>query len=65
MSAHLILLTCAVIFWLWMLADCIINEPTGSYDKQMWFLTIVCLSIFGALTYYLVRRPRRIAALRR
>ncbi|QDT45740.1 hypothetical protein Pan241w_58680 [Gimesia alba] len=50
----------ATIFWIWMLIDCLKNEPSVGNDKIIWALVIVFLSYLGAILYYLVRRPERI-----
>ena len=46
-------------FWVWMLIDCLKNEPSEGNDKIVWLLVIVFTKIFGAAIYYFVRRPRR------
>ena len=46
--------------WIWMLIDCISNEPSEGNDKIIWILVIVLAGVIGALIYYLVRRPKRI-----
>jgi len=48
----------ASIFWLWMLIDALMNEPTTN-DKILWFLVIFFLHLLGALIYYFVRRKSR------
>ena len=48
----------ATIFWLWMLIDAIISEPTTN-EKILWFLVIFFLHIIGALIYFFVRRMGR------
>ncbi|MCA9014318.1 MAG: PLDc_N domain-containing protein [Planctomycetaceae bacterium] len=50
----------ATVFWIWMLIDCLKNEPSIGNDKIIWALVIVFLSYLGAILYYLVRRPERI-----
>ncbi|MCA9014319.1 MAG: PLDc N-terminal domain-containing protein [Planctomycetaceae bacterium] len=55
-----ILMVLAFVFWLWMLVDCLKYEPSVGNDKIIWALVIILLSGFGALLYYLVRRPERI-----
>ena len=47
------------IFWIWMLIDCAINEPSEGNDKIIWILIIVFTSFLGAILYFLIRRPRR------
>lgn len=49
----------ATVFWVWMLIDCLKNEPSIGNDKIIWALVIVFLSYLGAILYYLVRRPER------
>jgi peptidoglycan/LPS O-acetylase OafA/YrhL len=46
-------------FWVWMLVDCAMNEPSDSNDKIVWILILVFTGIIGAVLYYFVRRPRR------
>ena len=50
----------AFIFWIWMLIDCIKNEPSEGNDKIIWVLVIVLTGWIGALIYLLARRPKRI-----
>ena len=47
-------------FWIWMLVDCLKNEPSEGNDKLVWVLVIVFLHFIGAAIYYVVRRPERI-----
>ena len=51
----------AIVFWVWMIIDCAVNEPGGSRDKIVWILVILLAHWVGALVYYFVRRPQRIA----
>jgi hypothetical protein len=48
----------ATVFWIWMLIDALVNEPTTD-DKILWFLVIFFLHILGALIYFFVRRGSR------
>lgn len=50
-----------IAFWVWMLVDCITKEPANGEDRTMWILLIALLGAFGALLYYFIRRPQRIA----
>ncbi len=50
------------IFWLWMLVDCLMHEPSQGNDKLIWALVILLTNWIGALVYFFVRRPRRKAA---
>jgi len=51
------------IFWIWMLADCLINESSQGNDKIIWALVILLTHFVGAFLYFVVRRPRRIKEL--
>ena len=46
-------------FWVWMLVDCLQNEPSEGNEKLIWVLVIVLLYAVGALIYYFVRRSNR------
>lgn len=55
---------CGLAFWIWMLVDCIQNEPREGHDRLLWVLVIVFTKIVGAAIYYFVRRvPRQRAEL--
>jgi cytochrome c oxidase assembly factor CtaG len=51
----------ASVFWVLMIIECATKEPTGGNDKLIWILIIIFTHWFGALIYYFVRRPQRIA----
>ncbi len=53
-----LLVIVASIFWIWMLIDALVNEPTTN-DKILWFLVIFFLHIIGAVIYFVVRRSGR------
>jgi Phospholipase_D-nuclease N-terminal len=48
----------ATIFWIWMLIDALIHEPTTG-EKLLWFLVIFFLHFIGALIYYVLRKSPR------
>jgi hypothetical protein len=50
-----------MVFWIWMIVECATKEPNQGNDKIVWILIIVLAGWLGALIYYFVRRPRRIA----
>lgn len=50
----------AIVFWIWMLVDCVTKEPSEGNEKIIWVLIIVLLSWLGALIYLFARRPQRI-----
>jgi hypothetical protein len=66
LSAFLFLLFVALgiastIFCIVMLVDCATKESSQGNDKLVWILIILFAHWIGALIYFLVRRPRRIA----
>jgi hypothetical protein len=48
------------LFWLWMLIDCAMKEPSDGNDKLIWIIVIIFTHLLGALVYFFVRRPKRI-----
>lgn len=46
-------------FWIWMLVDCAVHEPSEGNDKIVWILIIVFLGVLGAFVYLVARRPQR------
>ena len=58
MCVFWIIALAASIFWIWMLVDALIHEPTTN-DKLLWFLVIFFLHFIGALIYLVVRRSQR------
>lgn len=54
----LISLLCLV-FWIWMLIDCVRNELIQGNEKIMWVLIIIFTSIIGAVLYFIYSRPRQ------
>ena len=53
-----VLVLIASLFWLWMLIDALMNEPTTN-EKILWFLVIFFLHLLGALIYFFVRKQGR------
>ena len=53
-----VLAIAASVFWIWMLIDALVNEPTTN-DKILWFLVIFFLHFIGALVYFFVRYSGR------
>ena len=49
-----IILVTGLVFWLWMLVDCIRYEAK-EWDKILWLCIIVLLNVFGAGTYLILR----------
>ena len=48
-----------LIFWVYVLIDCLRNERRGSSEKVAWVLVQVFGGIVGSLIYFFYRRPRR------
>ncbi len=64
-NAMLVLLVVAIviaafIFWVSVLADCLLNEPSDGMGKLVWVLAIVLTFVVGAAIYHFGRRPRRL-----
>jgi len=53
----------ATIFWIYMIVECATKESSSGNEKLIWILIIIFTHLLGALLYYFVRRPRRIAKL--
>jgi Phospholipase_D-nuclease N-terminal len=53
-----VLAIAASVFWLWMLIDALLHEPTTN-EKILWFLVIFFLHLLGALIYFFVRKRGR------
>ena len=65
MGGMLLIGIASLVFWLWMLIDCIKNESDQGNTKVIWVIVIVLLGILGALVYVVARRPQRIRELGR
>ena len=59
-----LLVPLSFLLWVGALVSCIRNE-TSSDTKIIWLLIILFLHFFGALAYFLVRRPQRLRELGR
>lgn len=51
----------AFIFWVMVLADCLLNETREGNERIVWTLVIIFTLVVGAILYYFLRRPRRLA----
>jgi hypothetical protein len=47
-----------LIFWIWMLIDCIGNGSLDGTQKLIWVLVIIFLSGLGALLYFFIARKK-------
>ena len=57
------LLLGASVFWVFIIVDCATKESATGNDKLIWILIVIFTHWVGALIYYFVRRPQRIAEL--
>jgi hypothetical protein len=48
-------------FWMWMFLESLIMELLTGKEKFGWVIFITTTYIFGAVMYFFIRRPRRIA----
>lgn len=48
-----------IVFWIWMLVDCLTNNGISGSEKVAWVLVILLLHFFGPLIYLFVGRPKR------
>jgi magnesium-transporting ATPase (P-type) len=48
-----------LLFWIWMLVDCAMNEPSEGNDKIVWIVIMVFTQLLGSLLYFFIRRPER------
>ncbi|MBK8171601.1 MAG: PLDc_N domain-containing protein [Sandaracinaceae bacterium] len=51
----------ATVFWIWMLVECLTKEPDTGDTKLIWALVIIFTHGLGAVLYFFIRRPQRIA----
>ncbi len=49
----------ALAFWIWVLVDCISNEPAEGNDRLVWVIVIALAGAIGAVIYLIARRPAR------
>ena len=49
------------IFWVMLLADCLMNETREGNERLVWTLVMIFTLVVGAGLYYFLRRPRRLA----
>lgn len=66
MIFHLLLIALvlgASVFWVWVIVECGTKEPARGNEKLIWILVIIFTHWIGALIYFFVRRPQRIAEL--
>ncbi|MFH1435952.1 MAG: PLDc N-terminal domain-containing protein [Pseudomonadota bacterium] len=47
-------------FWIWMLVDCMRNEPEEGGERTRWMIILLLASFPGAIVYFFVRRGKRV-----
>jgi hypothetical protein len=52
-----------LLFWLWMLIECVTKESNEGNTKVVWLAIIMFTQFVGALLYFFIRRPQRKAEL--
>jgi hypothetical protein len=62
-AVFLVLAMASTYFWVVMIIECATKESNAGNDKVIWILIIIFTHWVGALLYYFVRRPQRIAEL--
>lgn len=50
-----------LLFWVVVLADCLLNETREGNERIVWTLVIIFTLVIGAALYYFLRRPRRLS----
>ena len=43
-----------LVFWLWMLVDCLKRDFKRDTDKIVWIIVLIFLHLLGAIVYYFV-----------
>ena len=51
----------SIVFWIWMLIDCVTKETDQGNNRLIWVLVIVFTHVIGALIYFFVRKQNRVA----
>ena len=62
-GAFVLVAALVIIFWLWMFIDCVQRQDNkfpakGKNDKVVWAVTLLWLTILGALLYYVLVKSR-------
>lgn len=64
MAVFMVLIVLAVIFWLWMLVDCLTRKDRkfpnrGGNERLIWVLVLLFLNVIGALLYYFLVKAKK------
>jgi hypothetical protein len=54
-----------VAFWIWMIIDCLKNEPAESPETTKWTMLVLLFGPIGAMIYHSTRRKKRLRELGR
>jgi tetrahydromethanopterin S-methyltransferase subunit E len=47
-----------LLFWIWMLIDCVKKNFPQPADKVIWFIVVFFLNLLGALIYYFIVKKK-------
>jgi hypothetical protein len=47
-----------ILFWVWMIIECMRRERPGSTQKVLWLLLVILVPDIGALIYFFCRVAR-------
>ena len=47
-----------LLFYVWMIVECVRREPPGSMQKALWLLLVILVPDIGALIYFFCRVVR-------
>jgi hypothetical protein len=47
-----------ILFWIWMIIECLRREPPGTMQKALWLLLVILVPDIGSLIYFLCRVVR-------
>ncbi|HEY2880902.1 MAG TPA: PLDc N-terminal domain-containing protein [Pirellulales bacterium] len=45
-----------IVFWVWMLIDCLQNRRLSDMEKLVWVLVLLFLHVIGPLLYFFIGR---------
>ncbi|MBI2109727.1 PLDc N-terminal domain-containing protein [Candidatus Woesearchaeota archaeon] len=48
----------ALIFWIWMITDCVSRKFKNGSDKIVWVLVLIFLNVLGAGIYYFIVKSK-------
>ncbi len=54
----ILLIIASVVFWIWMIVDCLTRRFDNDSDKIVWIIVLIFLHFFGAIIYYFVVKAK-------